>query len=331
MFFGPIKAAVSAVAAAGLGAFTPSTAFAGALAFSTVPAHVNEYLIRAEEGATWELFYSWWNGTTLTRSATQLVDSSSGSQITFTTAATVAIVPDPLKVMPRIGSIQWGVAVASAAASTLSVLGHTAAASIGTAGGVSPTTSDFCRSQVRLNYTSATTANALAGFTSTTNKSVFRSTTAFMGGFHWIGTFGYSGSAVTGPRVQCGLMVTPMTTGEPSAGVNQATFSKDSTDTNIQFMVNDGSGAATKQDTGIPFALNAVYKARIWCPPGPDGGPIRATLVRLDTGDIWHGSASSNLPAVDTLMGDAMQAGLSATTGTAMTFCVMVAALQSRL
>lgn len=312
MFFGPIKAAVSAVAASGLGAFTPNSASAGALAFSAVPSAVCAHLIRAEEGATWELFYSWWNGTTLSRSTTQFISSSSGSPITFTTAATVAIVPDPQEAMPHLGSGRWGLISGQYGLSAPASYGI-ALAAVGTAGSINFAATNILTEQNSNQYTSATTANALAGLAAGTLYTS-RNTGAGRGGFDFSARFGAT-VIVTAQRLAVGLSAAVMTTNEPSAIINCALFAKDSGDTNIQFMVNDGSGNATKSDTGIPYAANALYECFIWCPPG--GASIAGLIVRIDTGDIWYGSASSNLPASGTGLAAQCQGGLTATTGTA--------------
>jgi hypothetical protein len=101
-FYPDIKGTTSG--APGTGAFTPNAAASTYRAWSTVPIWVG--LVRYEDGTAWELSWSYWNGTTLVRASTP-VDSSTGSTLSLTAAATAAMVVDPSEVMSHLGGVAW--------------------------------------------------------------------------------------------------------------------------------------------------------------------------------------------------------------------------------
>ena len=310
MFYGPIKALVSAVAAAGLGAFTPAAADAGALSFAAVEANTF-HLVRAEEGAAWELFYSYWNGATLSRAATQFWTSSTGAPIAFTIAAKVAIVPDPNEVQIHLGGPKWFMWGTAWGVTTVTNVGGVLPSSVGTAASQTFAATNFLTRQIRSQLTSALTAWASAGWNSAINNGAIRSTNAGQGGWEYVARFGASQLAVN-PCLIAGVAGSVLGAAEPSSQLNACFFGKDSADANIQFMVNDGAGACTKQDTGIPLVANGFYEVTTRCPPG--GASVVGMLFRLDTGAIWIGSANTNLPAVDTILRANLMAGLNGTT-----------------
>lgn len=74
----------------------------------------------------------------------------------------------------------------------------------------------------------------------------------------------------------------------PSALINMVGFGKDQGDANLQFMVNNGAGTATKIDTGIAwssfgtFANRHLLSVRLDCDAA--GNTITATFTDLETG-----------------------------------------------
>lgn len=70
----------------------------------------------------------------------------------------------------------------------------------------------------------------------------------------------------------------------PSALTDIVGFGKDQGDTNLQFMVNNNAGTATKTDTGIPFTslANHILQVRLFCDAA--GALISATFTDLETG-----------------------------------------------
>jgi hypothetical protein len=299
----------------GTGAFTPNAASSGFLAWSTLPTGWIG-VVRYEDGSAWELQYSYWNGTTLSRATTQFVSSSTGSALTLTSAATAALVIDASDVMSHVGTTSWrGYFAIPGSASTAGVA-VPAITITGTAAGVSVASTNFLTQQPHVQSTSATTANAQAGFSYTAAFALV-STTAGMGGFDFVTRFGAS-QLPTGPRLFAGMTGTTFVanTGEPSAlTASFAAFAKDSTDTNIQLLVNSNVGSGTKTDTGIPLTANGWYEMALWCEPGSN--KAYGLLIRLDTGAIWLGSTTTDVPADGTVLFPQVMGGLSSTTGTA--------------
>lgn len=314
---GPFHNAIKGTTAGapGTGAFTPNAASSGFIAWSTVPSGWWG-LVRFEDGAAWELSYCYWNVTTLSRSATQFVSSSTAALLTLTAAATASLITDGGRVAPHL-IVPWRIAAPQInSASAPTVVGIAAGVITGTAAAAAIAATNHLTEQPRLQSSSVTTANGQAGYTHTTAMAVV-SGAAGRGGWEFTCRFGASTLPV-GPRLFCGMTATTFVANaaEPSALVaNYAVFGQDSTDTNIQLIVNSNAGAGTKINTGIPLVANGWYEASIWCDPGSN--TIKALLVRLDTGAIFYTSTVTDVPANGALMFPQCLGGLSATTGTA--------------
>lgn len=302
----------------GTGAFTPNAASSGYRAWSSVPSGWIG-LVRYEDGSAWELAFSYWNGTTLSRASTQVFDSSTGSQLTLTSAATAAMVNAAGEVMSHIGTTPWRGWFPVINGATPSAIGLPAATITGTGAAVTPAATNYLTEQARTQITSATTANAQAAQSMAVAAAIV-STTASRGGYEFVCRFGAS-QIPTGPRLFVGMTNVTMigVTAEPSASrtAANAAFALDSTDTSIQLLVNDNTASAsTKTSTGIAFAANGWYEAAIWTEPGST--KVNALLVRLDTGAIWFGTTTTDVPPNGALMFPQVIGGLSSTTGTAM-------------
>lgn len=315
-FFNMVKGTTAGTP--GTGSFTPNAAATGFRAWATVPAGWIG-MVRYEDGSAWELSFGYWNGTAITRLAAGFFDSSSGSPLSLTSAASAALIVDATSAQPNLGRYRTCSVHAQASSTTLQVQGFSTAGLAGTIAGASLAGTNALTRQIRVQTTSATTANAQAGLISA-GPSAHYSTSAGVGGFEFTVTFGAS-QLPTGPRLFAGLYPGSLggITGEPSAiSFNSwAAFVKDSTDTSIQFATN-GTGTGTKHaDTGIAFTANGWYSATIWSPPG--GGVIYGLLIRIDTGDIWFGSATTDLPTNDSFFHPIAYGSLNGTnTGTAI-------------
>lgn len=301
----------------GTGAFTPNAASAGFSAWSTVPTGWVG-LVRYEDGSVWELQYSYWNGTTLSRSATaQFVSSSTGSGLTLTSAATAALVMDANEIGADFTSLPVRGCFANISATTTTALGLQAVVVTGTAAAVSPAATNYLTRQPRTQITSATTANAQAGWNHNATW-MTGSSTAGLGGWVFGCRFGASGLP-TGPRLFVGLAGATFVgqTIEPSAYTSHvAALALDSTDTNMQLLVNSNAAGGTKTDTGIPLVANGFYEVTIWTEPG--SLTIYMLLVRLDTGAIYYGSTATDAPGAFGLLAPNCVGGLNGTnTGTA--------------
>jgi hypothetical protein len=315
-FYNAIKGTTSGTP--GTGAYTPSAAPTGYRSWANVPAGWIG-LVRYEDGSAWELAFSYWNGTTLSRASTQVYDSSTGSQLTLTSSATAAMVIDASEIMSHVGGVPWRGWFPVINSATPTAVGIAAPTTTGTGAATTPAATNYLTEQSRTQITSATTANAQAGL-STATAAALVSTSAGHGGFEFVCRFGAS-QLPTGPRLFVGMTNATFVavTAEPSASrtAANACFAKDSTDTNIQLLVNDNSASAsTKTDTGIALTANGWYEAAIWVEPGAT--KVNALLIRLDTGAIWFGTTTTDVPPNGSLMFPQVIGGLSGTTGTAM-------------
>jgi hypothetical protein len=218
-----------------------------------------------------------------------------------------------------LGTQQWGCWKYTIGGTTATSIGMIAPTLTGTASAASLAATNYLTEQQRTITTSATTANAQAGL-STTVAHVVVNTTAGRGGFDLTWRWGCS-AIPTGPRMFQGMTATTFVaaTTDPSALVaNYAVFAKDSADANIQLLTNSGVSGGTKIDTGIALVANGWYESSIFIEPGTN--TVNAVLIRLDTGAIWCGKTSTDVPATGSLMFPQLLVGLSSTTGTAIVY-----------
>lgn len=307
----------------GTGAFTPGVTSSSYIGWATIPAGWMG-LVRFEDGSDFSLEHCYWDGTSLSRSSSQVAlrrsgtpATSTGSHLSLTSAATAAMVVDSDAMMPHLGGTPWVGSFAQINTSISNMRGGTTTET-GTASSQTLSTSSFIGEQVRRQYTSATTANAQAGWSSPSSWAVVN-TTAGRGGFELVTRFGVTGLP-TGPRLfNCATSATFVaSTAEPSAlTAHLVGFAKDSTDTNIQFLTNSNAGGGTKIDTGIPLAVNGYYETSSWMEPG--GGRAFGVIYRLDNGSIWVGSTATDIPNAATTLRAECLGGLNGTdTGTAI-------------
>jgi hypothetical protein len=316
-FYNAVKGTTSGTP--GTGAFTPNAAATGYRAWATVASGWMG-LVRFEDGSSWELCFCYWNGSTLSRASTQVYDSSTGSQLTLTSAATATFVIDADEVAVDFAATSQRMWVPVVNGATPSAVGLPAATFTGTAAGVLPAATNWLTEQPRTQITSATTASAQCGQTTATVTALV-SSTAGRGGFMFRARFGAS-ALPTGPRLFVGMTNATFVAvaADPSASRTAANagFSLDAADTSIQLLVNDNTASAsTKTSTGIAFSANGWYEAVIWVEPGST--KVNALLMRLDTGAIWFGTTTTDVPPSGALMFPQIIGGLNGTnTGTAM-------------
>lgn len=320
-FYNCIKGTTSGTP--GTGAFTPNAAATGFRAWTNVPTGWVG-MVRYEDGSSWELQYSYWNGTTLSRASTQFVDSSSGSALTLTSSATAALIIDANEVMSHVGTTGWRGWIAQAQTNNTTAIGFPTLSTGGTTALTTVANTNMLTEQNRQQITSPTTANGQSAYYTITPCAVV-STTSGRGGWEFTARWGCT-QIPTGPKLMIGMLNATFVaqTGEPSARVaSLACFAKDSTDTNIQLLVNNNSGSGTKTDTGIALVANGFYETNVWMEPGTN--KVYALLIRLDTGAIWYGTTTTDVPLDGSLMFPQMCFNLSATTGTAFIthFCSM--------
>lgn len=314
-FYNNVSGTVTAAPATA--AFTPTGASANSKAWSLIPAAIVFY--RADEGATWETGYGYWNGTTLTRAVSE--SSNANALVSFGTGVVIQAAIPAGDVQPHIGGGRW-VMLTPSGSTAMSAFGYVngTPTAAGTASSGIPASTNYLTRQWRVIYSSATTANAVAGQAlSNTAYSVFPSTTPLVGGFEFIAQCGWSAALPVAHRIQVGMANTALaaTAAEPSSIANHAAFVKDSTDTNF-FLSCRNATLGTRLDTGIAPVLDAAYEFAVWSEPG-QAGVVWGSITRKDTGLVWIGSINTNTPAVNTAIFPVAMSGITATTGTAST------------
>lgn len=170
-------------------------------------------------------------------------------------------------------------------------------------------TNNFYSSIPRFRVASTTTAGTL-GSIRTAVAQWFLSNTAGAGGFFFVARFGIV-SGLSGQRMFIGLAPTTgaFPNSDPSTQINLVGFGLDASDTTIKFLTNDGTGAATKVDTGLPIAAQtAFFDARLYVPSG-NASTLYWSIQRLDTGAYVSGQATTDLPALNTLLSAHMAMG----------------------
>lgn len=312
--------------APGTGSFTPNAAASGFRAWSNVAAgFVGQVLF--EDGSAKEGAWCYWDGTTLTRPANGFVWSTTGSQLSLGSSATAALAASADEIEGPLGGGRFAALVATSS-TTHTAIGDTASSTLGSSGAHTQATTNLLTEQVAIKYTSGTTADSVAGVGFANSQALY-STASGRGGFDCFSRFGPL-QLPTGPRLAAGVTNPAYSSGEPSAiAGNFAMFLKDSTDTNIQFATKDGTTAG-KTDTGITLTAGAFYLARVWAAPG--GGRVYGLLIRWDTGDIWYGSRTTNLPTNGTFLKGMIAGALNGSnTGTAFVLHIASIVLRTLL
>lgn len=174
----------------------------------------------------------------------------------------------------------------------------------GTATARNVATTNFLTATKRLSFVSAGTAGSSAGTRHNLAQYWFGNADG-LGGFYYVTRFGIN-TAVATTRTYVGLSATTaaFANSNPSAKVNQLGFGCDSADTQFTFMYNDGAGVSTKDALTGAFPCNTsgvdLYEARIFV--APNSTTAYYSLLRVNTGDYYEGSTSTNLPSNTTLL-----------------------------
>lgn len=171
---------------------------------------------------------------------------------------------------------------------------------IGTATAANWANTNMFTASRRLSYISAGTAGSAGGWRENVLK--YAMGTAGWGGFHVIAVFGCL-TLPAGYRQFVGLYGTAGVIGnvDPSSLLNMVGLGKDTADTNLQFMYNDGSGTATKVDTGIAMATSDVICFRMFSPSG--SGKVYFSVQKLNgagTPFTADTGVSTDVPAATT-------------------------------
>lgn len=162
----------------------------------------------------------------------------------------------------------------------------------------------------RLNYLVTTAAtSAVAGWRQGILTFFIGAPGAAYGGFHYVCRFGRATGNAANATLRgftgfVGTTAAP-SDADPSAQTNIIGVGCDAADTNYQIMHNDGSGAATKIDTGFPKAVadaTEAYELQLYAPTGR-GGQVDYLFKRLSDGASVSGSITTNLPTDTTMLG----------------------------
>lgn len=153
------------------------------------------------------------------------------------------------------------------------------------------------------------------------------SNVSWRGGFDMEFKFGgATGQATPTKRLFGGLTnsTAAPTDVNPSTLTNMIGFGYDSADTNLQFMSNDGTGAATKVDLGTSFVKPTTDRAKMYlCKlfAMPNSAMVAWFIKDIETGATATGVATTDLPAANTLLTPRIYAsvgGTSSVIGVAM-------------
>jgi hypothetical protein len=208
----------------------------------------------------------------------------------------------------RMGYGRQALAFSPGNSTTLTTLGFLPA-STGTATSVGWSGTNRHQRMARTEYLVTTAATtAVAGFRSNNGWWTLGATTAGDGGFLMTYTWGpATGVATTTHRAFAGMrpVATP-TDVEPSSLTNICGMGWDAADAHIQFLHNDGSGAATKIDLGAAFPVptvdrTSVYRLTMFAPPGPTQS-LGYLVEDLVSGATASGTVTTNLPATSQVL-----------------------------
>jgi len=167
-----------------------------------------------------------------------------------------------------------------------------------------PSTASMAESLYRTRFQTSTTAGNASGVR--TDQQVVRGNgTTGRGGFYHAARFCTGSIALSGGQFFCGLQGSNAAlAGEPSALLNLLAVGKDIADTNLQFMRNDGAGAAVKTDLGIAYAANIALNLRVFCPPSSSEIWVLVERINNDgtTTTLLDTSYTTDIPATTTFL-----------------------------
>lgn len=154
--------------------------------------------------------------------------------------------------------------------------------------------------------TASTTA--VAGIRGAALQFTIGGPSAGLGGFHMVWRWGpATGVSNTSHRAFVGMLAssTAPTDVNPSTLLNMCGMGYDAADTNIHFMHNDGTGAATKINLGASFPkpnvdLTSVYEIALFARPGTTQS-LTYEVTNLVSGAVASGTVTTDIPSTSTL------------------------------
>lgn len=148
---------------------------------------------------------------------------------------------------------------------------------------------------------SLTGANSLASFRHTSNNDAVyaNATCAAAAGFLYQSRIAVGPVILSDMRFFFGLSpnAAPAGTVDPSSLLNSIIIGKDSADSLLYLMHNDGAGTATKIATPFTFAAGRTYDLYLSVPRG--GGSCSVTLIDVDSSLEFTAAINTDLPATD--------------------------------
>lgn len=203
--------------------------------------------------------------------------------------------------MPHLARNGWTMWTPSFNTTTINAIGAAALTATGTATAANYATTSFHTRARRVDYLVTTAATtAVAGYRYAV--ATFRA----QEGYHHIARVcPATGSTVGTRRFFCGMAAATAapTDVNPSSQTNVVGVGYDAADTNWQIMTNDGSGTATKINTGIarPSAdRQSIYSVLIFSPPG--AASVTVAILDEGTGDFFEADITTDIPSATQTM-----------------------------
>lgn len=206
-----------------------------------------------------------------------------------------------------------------------------AIAAVGTATAKTPASTNLYTQTKGIEFLVTVAATtAVAGWRSSA-AAYWRGNAAGFGGWFYVARFGVAtgpSTATTTLRSFTGFGNNAAPTDvNPSSLLNMCGMGIDASDSNWQWMTNDGTGTATKTDLGANFVRNntdrnKVFEVAMFC--APNGSEIFYEITDLGTGSVATGSSTTDLPVNTTFLA---QKGYASVGGTSSVVGYMLSSL----
>jgi hypothetical protein len=219
---------------------------------------------------------------------------------------------ETLVMQPHIGFRKLGMITAAGNSTTIQTIGivsPTITSAVGTSTARNVSTGNVFNAARRIGYVSAATAGSSAGARVNVAQ-FFRGNAANLGGFFISTCFGISDAAyVSGSRLFAGLYSGTAVIGNvnPSTLTGIIGVGADAGETTLSIMHNDGSGTATKIDTGMPANTVNIdwYQLLLYCPPNHN--KVYYQMIRVDNSGAVSFFPASARGEISTDLPDATQ------------------------
>ena len=153
-------------------------------------------------------------------------------------------------------------------------------------------------------FTAASTNASSEQYMNQTYSSCILGNSAYGAGSKLILVFGLNAYAST-ERIFAGWInsnAASSSTTDPSAWLNTIGLSKDTGDTTFQFCYNNGSGTATKVNTGVTPNANNIYRLTIFIPSNSTISYQTLEVITKTSITTYTSSNSAKIPATGLIM-----------------------------